>query len=179
MSNAVQVLPTPEETVGSWFTPPRRDAERILTRSSTQPRRSPRLDASTSKTVHFEAPRSILKKTVVRIAHKNSSPPPPSSPPLSVAVPQHTADPIVDKDAVQMPMSFPTQELGVPTLGTTLLYEPPEGELPPPSVWEDIPTSNSKHNSEQIALTHSHSLLAHALMHFTHSHSHRRVAKTL
>ena len=46
-------------------------------------------------------------------------------------------------------------------------------------VWEDIPTSISKHNSEQIALTHSHSLLAHALMHFTHSHSHRRVAKTL
>ena len=46
-------------------------------------------------------------------------------------------------------------------------------------VWEDIPTSNSKHNSEQIALTHSHSLLAHALMYFTHSHSHRRVSKTL
>ena len=46
-------------------------------------------------------------------------------------------------------------------------------------MWEDILTSNSKHNSKQIAITHSHSLLTHAHILLTHSHSHGRVAKTL
>ena len=46
--NTVHVPPSSKDTVASWFTPPRRDAERALTRSSSQPRRSPRLDASTT-----------------------------------------------------------------------------------------------------------------------------------
>ena len=119
--NTVHVPPSPEDTVASWFTPPRRDVERALTRSGTQPRRLPRLDVSTSKTVHFEAPRSILKKPAVRRVRKDPSPLPPLSPPPN-AVPEEPREPalareiIVDKDAIQMPMSFPTQELEFPHL---------------------------------------------------------------
>lgn len=64
--NIVHVPPSPADTVASWFTPSRQDAEPALTRSGTQPRRSPRLDASTSRTLHFDVPRSILKKSGLR-----------------------------------------------------------------------------------------------------------------
>ena len=40
----------------------------------------------------------------------------------------------VDDDEVQLPMTFPLTNMGEPTLGTTHLDEPPEGEIPAPTV---------------------------------------------
>ena len=135
-----------------------------LTRSSTQPRRSSRLDnGHKGKTVTIVNPRQVIKRAVGHKVPRHDSPPPRAVSPLSdspsppVSPPAQPPMPFsvdifnqagtsaageatgiaarevrLDKDAVQIPMSFPTKDLGVPTPGTTNLNEPPEGELPPP-----------------------------------------------
>ena len=111
------------------------------------------------KRVHFQNPRPVIERAVGHIVPRHPSPPPreilspspsispPTSPPtftpiMSIdALGDHAETSVageaarevrLDKDAIQIPISFPTQDLGVPTLGTTHLNEPPEGELPPP-----------------------------------------------
>ena len=155
--NAVTMTPTPQATVASWFTSKPADAERPQTRSSTQPRRSPRLDQTTGmKKVAFETPSSAMKRPVAQSLPRRSSPPlrpisplsvSPSPPPKTLPVPppadlsnlaqtsaagEANIEVRLDKDPVQIPMSFPVQDLGEPTPGTTHLNEPLEGELPPP-----------------------------------------------
>ena len=135
-----------------------------LTRSSTQPRRSSRLDPGhKGKTVTIVNPRQAIKRVVGHKVPRHDSPPPRAvsplsdspSPPISPLAQTQMPPPVdifnqagtsaameaagiaarevrLDKDTIQIPMSFPTQDLGVPTPGTTNLNEPPEGELPPP-----------------------------------------------
>ena len=149
-------MQTPRATAAPWFVAQPNVADPRLTRSSTQPRRSPRLDPTNrSKKVAFEIPPPAIKRPVAHQVPRHSSPPlrrisplsispsPPESPSVPPPVdPSNHAETSaageaarevrLDKDSVQIPMSFPTQDLGVPTPGTTHLNEPPKGELPPP-----------------------------------------------
>ena len=153
--NAMTMTPTPQATAASWFASKPTDADRPQTRSITQPRRSPRLDRTTGmKNVAFEVPLLAIKRPVAQSLPRRSSPPlrpisplsvspsPPESPSVPTLVdPSNLAQTSaageadrevqLDKDSVQIPMSFPVQDLGEPTPGTTHLNEPPEGELPP------------------------------------------------
>ena len=111
-------------------------------------RQSPRI----AKRVHFVEPSAATKMPVSHVAplkegrrgnygqqqQRKATPSPPVSPRATISkrrkIPPDGGEMFVDDDEVQLPMTFPLTNMGEPTPGTTHLDEPPEGEIPAPTV---------------------------------------------
>ena len=104
-----------------------------VTRATTSPRRSPR---KTIKNVQFSNPRPVLRK-IYRPSMQGgrTSPPAPLSPTnatrrKTTMVPEEL--PMDPLDPIQIPKTFPIQDIGEPTPGTSDIDFPPPGFPPLP-----------------------------------------------